>query len=151
MAEFTYKDLKTARESRKIKRWELANELGVSEDTIYRWESGSQRPDPDDIGNIERVLNMPGLWHKWMLSQYDSYREKYTKVPEVGHLTAEVVRMKHEVLDIIPLFDAIERDTLDGKIDDPKLWEAFRKECREAVASIQQLLDKIPKFNPHDL
>ena len=40
MAEFTHNDLRSAREARKIQRWRLANELGVSEDTVRRWEIG---------------------------------------------------------------------------------------------------------------
>jgi len=144
MAEFTNMDLKAARESRKVKKWQLANELGVSEDTIYRWESGSQRPDPDDVGNIERFLGIPGLWHKWMLSHYDSYRERYTDVPDVNHLTAEIVRMKHEIMDVMPLFDEIERDTLNGEFNKPELWEKFKKESLEAMAAIQQTLERIP-------
>lgn len=144
MAEFTAKDLRNARESRKIKRWELAGELGVSEDTIRRWETSSQRPDPDDVGNIERVLKAPGLWHKWMLSNYDSYRERYTGIPDLERMTEVVVRMRHELSDVMPLFEEIERDSLNGKIDKPELWKIFRRESLEAMAAMQQAVDRIP-------
>lgn len=144
MAEFTHKDLKIARESRNVAKWQLANELGVSEDTIYRWEKGEQRPDPDIVGNIEKILSYPGLWHRWMLSHYDSYRERYTDVPEVEHLTALVVRMKHEMMDVLSLSDDLERDSLNGKIDKPELWQMLKREASEAVAAIQQTLERIP-------
>lgn len=144
MAEFTHIELRAARESRKIPRWKLAEEVGTSEDTIERWETGKQLPGPDDIGNIERILKEPGLWHKWMLSHYDSYRERYTDVPDVGHMTAEVVRMRHEILDLMPLFDGIERDTLNGEFNEPELWRMFKKESLEAMAAIQQTVDRIP-------
>lgn len=144
MAEFTNIDLRAARESRKIKRWELANEVGVSEDTIYRWESGAQRPDPDDIGNIERIFNEPGLWHKWMMSHYDSYRERFTNIHDVDGLTGTVVQMKHEMLDVMPLIDLAERDTLNGEFDDPVTWKKLKKEIPEAIAAMQKVLERIP-------
>lgn len=144
MSEFTHIDLRSARESHKMKRWELANELGVSEETIKRWEYGTQRPEPDDVGNIERILQTPGLWHKWMMSNYDSYRERHGDMPGIENLTAVVVQMRHEISDVIPLFDDIERDTLDGKINEPDKWKKFKKETLEAIAAMQQVLERIP-------
>lgn len=144
MAEFTYKELKEARETRNIKRWQMASELGVSEDTIYRWESGQQLPGPDDVGNIERILSCPGLWHKWMLSHYDSYRERYTDMPESNHLAAAVLRSKHEISDVTALFNDLERDAVDGIANDPELWEKFKKEATEAIAALQKAIEKVP-------
>ena len=74
MAEFTEKDLRKARESKGLPRWKLGEKIGVSESTIERWESGETVPTPEDIDNIGEALGEPTLWHKWMLSHYDSYR-----------------------------------------------------------------------------
>lgn len=144
MAEFTHTDLRSVRESRKMKRWELANEVGVSEDTIRRWESGETRPEPDDVGNIERALKMPGIWHRWMMSHYDSYRERHGDISDVEHITAQIVRMRHEMQDVMSLFDKVERDSLDGKLDNPGLRKQFKKEVIEAVAAMQQTVDRLP-------
>lgn len=145
MAEFTYKDLENVRKSRKMTRWQLANEIGVSEDTLGRWETGKSEPGIDDVWNIERVLGIPGLWHKWMRSHYDSYREKFGEVENIDNITAMVSQSRYEVSDIVPLLEIMERDSLDGKFDKPEQWNKFKKEAPEAIAALQQLLDRIPK------
>lgn len=127
-----------------MRRWQLANEVGVSDSTIERWETGESTPSPDDIGNIEKALRMPGLWHKWMLSNYDSYRERYTDVPENNNLTEIVVRMKHELSDVIPFIDTMELDSLNGRFDNREACKGFKKEALEAVAAIQKALERMP-------
>ena len=144
MAEFTNIDLRIARDSRKWPRWKLAGEIGVSEDTLERWENGEQLPHPDDVGRIERVLEIPGIWHKWMMSHYDSYRDRHGEALGVDNLTAVIVQMRHEINDVMPLFTEIERDAIDGKIDAPEKWTKFKKETREAVASMMLAIDRIP-------
>lgn len=141
MAEFTHIDLRSARESRKMPRWKLAKEIGVSEDTLERWETGKQRPDPDDVGKIERVLEIPGLWHRWMYSTYDSYRERYTDIPSVSHPAALVLRMKHEIAEVIEMFDAVERDAVDGKWDDAELRAKLKEQVQEAIAAMVQVVE----------
>lgn len=141
MAEFTHIDLRAARESRKTPRWKLAKEVGVSEDTLERWETGKQLPDPDDVGNIAHALGYPGLWHKWMLSTYDSYRERYIDAPNLDHPAARITRVRYEMSDVMALIDKVERDYLDKKIDDPELFNKFKTEARELIAALQQAIE----------
>jgi transcriptional regulator with XRE-family HTH domain len=54
------------------KRWKLSELLGVSESTLARWESGEIRPDPDDVDRLAAAVGDLTLWHRWMLSTYDS-------------------------------------------------------------------------------
>ncbi len=77
MPECTYIDLENARLRLKIPRWKLAGSLGVSESTIARWENGEIRPDPDDVDRFATAVGDPTLWHRWMISTYDSYRRRY--------------------------------------------------------------------------
>lgn len=144
MAEFTNIDLRAARESQKMPRWKLAGEVGVSEDTIERWETGKQRPEPDDVWNIEKTLDATGMWHKWMLSHYDSYREKYSDVPDVEGLIGNIVQMKYEIEDVIPLIKFAELDALDGKFDDMENCRKFKKEISEMIAAAQKVLERMP-------
>ena len=44
---------------RKMTQVELANEIGVHEMTIRRWESGKRFPDVEDLRKISEVLNVP--------------------------------------------------------------------------------------------
>jgi transcriptional regulator with XRE-family HTH domain len=127
-------------------RWKLANEIGVSEDTIERWENDKGHPEPDDVDNIERALDIPGIWHKWMRSRYDSYRGRFKDIPVDDNLTEAIVRMKHELSDIVPHLETIERDALSGEFNDLETWRKYKKEASEAMAAIQQTLDRLPGY-----
>lgn len=145
MAEFTHIDLRNARESRKIPRWKLAVELGYSEDVIRDWEIGEREPHPDCVGHIERILEIPGLWHQWMMSHYDSYRERFCEIQRAVHLTAVFAQTEYEIQDVLPLLSAVIRDTLDGKFDDLETCDKLRSELSEAQAAILQALERLPK------
>lgn len=145
MAEFTHVELMAARKARFPARWQLAQLVGVSEDTIERWETGKQRPEPDDVWNIEKATGATGIWHKWMLSHYDSYRATHSDLPDDEGLTNNIVRMKYELRDVEALIEYAERDALDGKLDDVETRRKFVKELPEAIAAAQKVLELLSK------
>lgn len=142
MSEFTHLELRRARESHKMPRWQLAQTIGISEETLKRWEYGEQIPEPDDVGAIERALGERSIWHQWMMSHYDSYRERYSSVPSYG-LTAAVIRTRFELKDVIDLQEQVERDVIDGKLDDEQLKSRYRQQLKEAQAAIIQTLEEL--------
>ena len=146
MAEFTNLDLRKARESRKLTRWQLAAKLGVSEDTLERWETGKQRPEPDDVGRIEDALDARSelLWSRWMYSNVESYRDRNPE-PRMSPLLEAVVSVKYELADVQDLSGKLERDAIDGRIDDPILRKQARKEIAEARAALARLDARIGK------
>lgn len=146
MAEFTHIDLRKLREARKMPRWQLASLVGVSEDTLGRWETGEAQPHPDDVGRIEHALDAEHemVWHRWMLSNCESYRERHQEAKPAGLLGA-IVAARHELSDVLNIQDAVERDAVDGAIDDPALRAAYRRELEEANAAITAALAQIPK------
>ena len=139
MSECTNTDLENTRLRQKIPRWKLAWMLGVSESTIARWESGEIRPDPDDVDRFATAVSDPTLWHRWMLSTYDSYRRRYVNCVDQS-LSTSISRSKYEMEDVIALQGRAERDALDGKIDDPKLKAEYGKEIKEAIAALTDTL-----------
>lgn len=142
-SEFTYVELKAARESHgNMPRWKLAGAIGVSESTIERWEIGKQKPEPDDVNNIAKALGMMEIWHKWMLSHYDSYRERYTDVPRNDSLAETLMRTKYEAMDVVNVLNEVERDTLSGNFKSSEQRKKLRKETQEAMAALQQMLDR---------
>lgn len=143
MAEFTCKELRIERDKRDIKRWQVAEALGVSTDTIGRWESGEAKPEPDDIDKLEKLYNSPGMWHKWMMSHYDSYRERYSDAPDVEHLSAVIASVKFELNDVLDINDDMERDALDGKIDNEAMKQKYLKEISEGMAALQKAREVI--------
>lgn len=142
MAEFTHNDLKKARETRKMSRAILAEIVFVSEDTLERWESGKSRPDPEDVDRIGEALGDKTLWHKWMLSNYDSYRKRYIDA-ENYDLPIAIMKSRYELTDVLSLQDAVERGAITGQIDDPILKEKYRKEVQGAIASLSAVLQKL--------
>ncbi len=135
-------DLRKAREARKMPRWMLGQKIGVSEDTIRRWEADEIVPEPDDVGALEEALEVKNLWHRWMLSHYDSYRDRFTAAPEFG-LASAVVRARYEMADVMALQDRVERDALDGRMDDGQLKAGYVQQLKEAQAAIIQALEEL--------
>ena len=145
MAEFTHIDLKNARETQKIQRWKLAAAVNVSESTIERWESGETMPQPDDIDRVAEALGDPSIWHRWMLSNYDSYRKRYINAGCVNSLAALMIRFRYETRDVLELQDRAERDAIDGRIDDLQLKADLIKEVKEQIAASNDLLQELLK------
>jgi len=127
-----------------LPRWKVAAEIGVSEDTLERWEKGETNPHPDDVDKIEKILKTPGLWHNWMRSNFDSYRERYGEVPNGDHMTVMVSQTRYELTDMFPLLDIMERDTLNDEYDEPEKWKMFRQKAPKVIAALQQVLNRIP-------
>ena len=123
-------------------RWQLAQEIGVSEETLKRWEYGDQMPEPDDVGAIERALGERSMWHQWMMSHYDSYRERYSQAPAYG-LTSAVIRTRYELNDVMTLQERVERDAVDGRLDDPALKAEYIQQLKEAQAAIIKTLEEL--------
>ena len=146
MAEFTNQDLRKAREARKIPRWQLAAKIGISEDTLERWETGKQRPEPDDVGRIEDVLDARSelMWARWMYSNCESYRDRNPE-PHMSPLLEAVCSVEMELEDVRALHTRLVRDAIDGHIDDPLLRKQARKEIAEARAALARLDARIGK------
>lgn len=144
MAECTYHDLRKARDARKLPRWEVANAVGVSEDTIERWETGKVQPDPEDVDRFAEAVGASGLWHRWMLSHYDSYRKRYRDAVNYA-LPVAFANLRHQMNDVLNIYDPVERDALDGRIDDPELRACIEKEVQDiqsaATAFLQALVE----------
>lgn len=61
------KRIRLARKAKGLNQGELANKLGVSLDTISRWETEKRQPRSDDLANLSQVLNISiaylmGIW-----------------------------------------------------------------------------------------
>lgn len=144
MADCAFMYLRAARDARNIKRWQVAKACSVSEDTIRRWEVGEVKPSEDDVDRFAVAVGDHLLWHRWMC-QYESYRRRYA-VPRDYALPLAVMDLGHQISDVCKLQDKVERDVIDGVIDDRILAQQYRKEVQEvgaACAFILQHLDRM--------
>lgn len=142
MAECTIADLQNARKAAKMPRWQAAQRMGVSEETVRRWETGETRPEPDDVWAMEREYKAEGLWHRWMRSTYDSYRDNWPEIVN-RELPLAIVNARHQMADVMALQDEMERDEMDGRIDSRTLRTHYMKEAREAQAALAEALRRM--------
>lgn len=140
MAEITHKELQAARETAGLYQHQVAALMHVSDDTVSRWERGLQPPDPDQVAELEELYKAPGLWYGWMRWKYKSFRDRYPEHPETASLALAMVNAEYQLADLRGLQEAVIRDALDGKIDDPKQAERLKKEGREAYEALGTVL-----------
>lgn len=144
-AEYTKSDLRKARENANLPRWKASQELGVSEDTLKRWEDPTEKavPTSADVNRMERVYDAPGLWYAWMYSNDEGFRDHFPAVQMDFGQAMAIVNLRHQVADVLALQDAMERDAMDGHIDDIKTKDRYLSELDDVQAAIAQLKDKI--------
>lgn len=150
MEEFTHLDLQKAWKSHGFTQWQIAQELGVSEDTVKSWvRTDPERritPHPDDVSRIEQVLHAGAemIWYRWMYSNVESFRDHMPE-PKMNPLMESIVSAHYELADVQALRERLERDAIDGRIDDPQLRTQATKEIDEAQAALTRLRAQIGK------
>lgn len=142
MAEYTEKDLRKARDARNLSRRKLGELIGASESTVERWEKGESKPTPEDIDRLGEALSDPLMWHKWMLSNYESYRKRYIGCDDLA-LLGSVVRNRYTLNGVVEIQEAIERDVMDGRLDDKALGDRYAQAIRAAIAALGDTLARI--------
>lgn len=142
MAEFTNQDLKSARMAAGITQWQMAQRVHMSESSVVRIESGEKQPSPDEVDSIADALGDPSIWHQWMISHFDSYRRRYLHTKPLD-LPVSLMRTKQELTDVLALQERIERDSIDGHIDDGALKAKYITEIKEAMGAMADCLQKL--------
>lgn len=139
MAAFSGKDLRIWRESQKISAADLAERISCDVTTIYRYESGKMKPNPDVMYEICAELGNPDTWTRWMRTEYPA---SYGRVhPETAdyELTGALMSMFAEMDDVMELQREALRDGADGTIDDPALKDRILREVTEMMQSAQRV------------
>lgn len=54
-----------------------------------------------------------------------------------------IMAIKYEMRDVLALQEQVERDSIDGRIDDPELRARYAKELKEASAAIASGLQRL--------
>lgn len=139
MAAFTGNDLRKWREAQQISAADLAERISCDATTIYRYESGKIKPNPDVMYEMCVELGDPDVWTRWMRTEYPA---SYGRVhPETAdfELTGALMSMFAEMDDVMEMQTAAMRDGADGKIDDPELKDRILKEVTEMMQSAQRV------------
>lgn len=75
-------------------------------------------PDPEQVAAMEELYERPGLWLEWIRLQWPSARERIPETPQTNNVLASAVNSRHRIADIMPFLEKVERDSVDGVIDD---------------------------------
>lgn len=145
MQECMGKDLAAARKAAGMYQFQAAHLLHVSEDVVGNWEQDKTIPSPDQVDELEKLYQAPGLWHAWMRTHYKSYRDRYAENPAGMNAALAVVNAGYQAADVKPLTDALARDLMDGKCDDPALKAKYLKEARESVAAYNAAIEMLER------
>ena len=139
MATFTGNDLRKWREAQQISAADLAERISCDATTIYRYESGKIKPNPDVMYEICVELGDPDKWTNWMRTEYPA---SYGRVhPETAdyELPGALMSMYAEMDDVLAIQTEAMKDGADGKIDDPELASRILKEVTEMMQSAQRV------------
>nr|DAF74120.1 MAG TPA: antitoxin [Caudoviricetes sp.] len=136
MAECTGIDLRKARESAGMPLWQAAQALAVAESTLKRWEHDECVPQSVDVNRMEHLYKLPGLWHRWMRSNDDAYREHYPEELELHALPSALMKVRYQMEDMQRWQGLVERDAIDGIVDDPRSLRAYLMELESLQAAL---------------
>lgn len=134
--------LKNARKSAGMTRPQVYQVTAISESVLDRWERGETIPDLESLDKLELLYRRPGLWQECLMHYYPSFRRHYPEIVKLDTLPA-LVNNRHQLQDVLALNDAMERDAMDGKIDDAAVKARYLKECHEARAALTEAITKL--------
>lgn len=144
---FAGSDLKKWRESQGISAADLAERISCDTTTLYRYESGKLKPNPDVMFQICEALGDIDRWTSWMRTEYPtSYGRMHPETAPLS-LPGALMSMYAEIADVIELERETMRDGADGKISNPELEAKIRKEVTDMIQSAQRVRSLISTRN----
>ena len=139
MAAFAGIDLKQWRESQKMSAAELAERISCDATTIYRYESGKLKPNPDVMYEICQALGDVSKWYDWMRTEYPmSYGRVHPEQPRVDFKGA-VMQLYGLIAQIKSIEAEVLRDGADGRLDDKALLQRFSTAVTELLQNTQRV------------
>lgn len=145
MAVFAGIDLKKLRNEKNISAADLAERISCDTTTIYRYESGKIKPDPDVMFELCTALGDPDVWTTWMRTEYPMSYGRVHPETAVYNVQGALMSMFAEIEDVTNLRQEAMRDGADGHIDSRDLAKAIEKEVTEMIQSAQRVRSLIRK------
>lgn len=128
--------LREAREKAGFTREQLALRMEcISVATLKRWEYGESRPDSTDVNRIGEIIGDKTLWHRWMIATDEAYAQRYGNAESLV-LPVSIMRVRHSLGKVLAYQEAVERDALDGRMDDQQTAAAYGDCIRAAIAEL---------------
>lgn len=147
MAVFAGRDLKRWREEQGMSAADLAERISCDTTTVYRYESGKLKPDPNVMFEICEALGDVDRWTTWMRTEYPtSYGRMHPETSDYT-LAGALMSMFAEMGDVLAIEQEALRDGADGRINDPELSQKIQKEVTEMIQSAQRVKSLVAKEN----
>lgn len=134
--------LKNARKMAGMTRPQVYQVTAISESVLDRWERGETVPDLESLDKLELLYRRPGLWQECLMIYYPSFRRHFPQMIVLETLPA-LVNTRHQLQDVLALSDTMERDAMDGRIDNAALKAKYISECQEARASLTEAITRL--------
>lgn len=147
MAVFSGIDLKKWRETQGISAADLAERISCDTTTIYCYESGKLKPNPDVMFQICEALGDIDRWTSWMRTEYPTSYGRMHPETAAFSLPGALMSMYAEISDVIKLEQETTRDGADGVISNPALEAKIRKEVTDMIQSAQRVRSLISMRN----
>lgn len=147
MAVFSGIDLRKWREAQGIPAEVLAERISCDVTTLYRYESGKIKPNPDVMFEICEVLGDVDRWTTWMRTEYPTSYGRMHPETAVFSLPGALMSMYAEIADVMELERETMRDGADGVISNTALEAKIRKEVTDMIQSAQRVRSLISARN----
>ena len=139
MAVFAGRDLKAWREAQGISAADLAERISCDATTIYRYESGKLKPNPDVMYQICEALGDVDVWTTWMRTEYPASYARVHPETSLNSLQGAILGMYGEIGDVLDIQRRIMKDGADGEISDKELATVALNEITELLQSAQRV------------
>lgn len=137
MATFDGNDLKRWREAQGMSAADLAERISVDVSTLYRYENGKIKPDPDVMYQICYEMGDVRKWQIWMATEFPKSYGRMHPEPLLHTLEGSILALYAEIQDLAELQQRVRKDGADGKIDSFSLREQFLKEVTDMIQAAQ--------------
>lgn len=139
MAVFAGIDLKKWREAQGMSAADLAECISCDTTTVYRYESGKIKPNPDVMYEICQALGDASKWYDWMRTEYPtSYGRVHPAQPQYD-LKGAILSLYGAVAEVQNISAAVMRDGADGRFEDKELIKKFSVANTELLQSTQRV------------
>lgn len=145
MTVFAGSDLKKWRESQGMSAADLAERISCDTTTLYRYESGKLKPNPDVMFQICEALGDIDRWTSWMRTEYPTSYGRMHPETAAFSLPGALMSMFAEISDVLEIERDALRDGADGRISNPALEAKIQKEVTEMIQSAQRVRSLISK------
>lgn len=139
MAVFAGSDLKKWREEQGISAADLAERISCDTTTIYRYENGKLKPNPDVMFEICEALGDIDRWTTWMRTEFPTSYGRMHPETSSYNLAGALMSMFAEMGDVFEFEREALRDGADGRINSLELQEKIHKEVTEMIQSAQRV------------